>query len=244
MNNKYVFALFLFLSSISFGYINIYPLSFDQRIDNMGGIKDFILTNTTNKVVKYQINILENEDKQDMTSWTEIYPRTLTLKPGAKGEIKMYTRAPKGTPLGEYSAILNIKELEVPKTKKNKNNVEVFTNLKIKLYGYVGKLDSSISLRNLKVFKGKNINHIKLNGILKNKSLRRVNLEVVLADSNEKNGILICEAKLKKDEEIDLSNLKVFNDFKNQNKNYSKLEYIYIYEKGVGKFLKKEKIGS
>ncbi len=242
MKFKCSFFLFFFLlTSLSFAYVNIYPLSFDRRIDSMGGIRDFTLTNTTNKIVKYQINILRNSEKQDMSSWTEVYPRTLTLKPGAKGEIKMYTRAPKGTPIGEYCTVLNIKELEVPKDKKA---VNVFTNLKINLYGYVGKLDSSISLKNFKSFKGKNIDDIKLNGVVKNESLRRVNLEIVLADSNEKNGILICETKLKKGEEIDLSNLKVFNDSKNQNKNYSKLEYIYFYEKGIGKFLKREKIGS
>ena len=108
---------FFLLYSISFAYMNIYPLSFDQRIDNIGGIKDFTLTNTTNRAVKYQINILENKDTQDMTSWTEVYPRTLTLKPGAKGKIKMYTRAPKGTFLGEYSTVLNIKELGIPENK-------------------------------------------------------------------------------------------------------------------------------
>lgn len=242
MKFKSSFFLFFFcLSLSSFAYINIYPLSFNQRIDGMGGIKDFVLTNTTNKVIKYQINILKNDDKQDMSSWTEIYPRTLTLKPGAKGEIKMYIRAPKKATLGEYSTILNIKELEVPKDKKDKKSINVFTNLKIKLYGYVGKLDSFISLKNLKISKEKNINDIKVNGILKNESLRRVDLEVILADSNEENGILIYEIKLKKGEEVDLSNLKFLRN--NNNNNYSKLNYIYFYEKGIGKFLKKEKIG-
>lgn len=246
MSFKSFFLGFFFcIYYLSFAYINVYPLSFDQRIDNMGGVKDFVLTNTTNKVVKYQVNIVKDEvNSFDMTPWTEIYPRVLTLKPGAKGEIKMYTRAPKGTALGEYSTILNIKELEVPKDKKDKKSINVFTNLKIKLYGYVGKLDSSISLNNFKVLKGKNFNSIKLSGVLKNESLRRVNLEVVLADSNGKNGILICETKLKKDEEIDLSNLNIFKRNDIANKKYEKLDYIYIYEKGVGKFLKKEKIGS
>lgn len=238
----YFFSFFILLTSFSFAYVNIYPLTFDQRIDGMGGIKDFILTNTTKKVVKYQINILQNDNKQDMSSWTEIYPRILTLKPGAKGEIKMYVRAPKETLLGEYSTILNIKEIEVPEDKKNKKSINVFTNLKIKLYGYVGKLDSSISLKNLKVFKGKDINEMKLSGILKNESLRRVNLEIILSDLNKKNELLICEVKLKKGEEINFSNLKFFRDPKNANKNYLKLDYIYFYEKGVGKFLKKEKI--
>lgn len=242
MKLKYFVSLFFMFSVVSFAYINIYPLSFDQRIDGMGGVKDFVLTNTTNKVVKYQINILKNEDKQDMTPWVEIYPRVLTLNPGAKGEVKLYIRAPKGTSLGEYSTILNIKELELPKEKKEKKGVNVFTNLQIKLYGYVGKLDSSISLKNIKVFKDKKNKDIKLKGFLKNESLRRINLEIILADSKGENGILICETKLRKGEEIDMSNLKIYKDIKD--KNYLKLDYIYFYEKGVGKFLKKENIRS
>ncbi|MGL5122599.1 MAG: hypothetical protein ACRC6K_00315 [Fusobacteriaceae bacterium] len=240
----FIFYIFFLLNFFSFAYINIYPLSFDQRIDGMGGVKDFVLTNITNKVIKYQISVLENDGNNDMTSWTEIYPRSITLKPGAKGKIKMYTRSSRGAAQGEYSTILNIKELEVPKEiKEKKNTVEVFTNLKIKLYGYVGKLDSSIYLNNIKVFKGKNISDIQLNGVLKNNSLRRVHLEIMLSDSNEKNSILISETKLKKNEEVDLSNLKIFKNSKIEDKNYSKLKYIYIYEKGIGKFLKKEKIG-
>lgn len=242
MKFKYFVSLFFMFSVVSFAYINIYPLSFDQRIDDMGGIKDFVLTNTTNRVVKYQINILKNEDKHDMTPWVEIYPRVLTLNPGAKGEVKLYIRAPKGTFLGEYSTILNIKELELPKEKKEKKGVNVFTNLRIKLYGYVGKLDSSISLKNIKVFKDKKNKDIKLKGFLKNESLRRINLEIILADSKGENGILICETKLRKGEEIDMSNLKIYKDIKD--KNYLKLDYIYFYEKGVGKFLKKENIRS
>lgn len=229
--------LFFILSSLAFGYINIYPLYFDQRIDGMGGIKDFILTNTTSKTVRYQINILNENRGLDMSSWTEIYPRTLTLKPGEKGEVKMFIKAPKGSLVGEYSTILNIKELGIPTEEKRDKKIDVFTNLKIKLYGYVGKLDSSISLENFKLIKENNKFHFV--GKLKNESLRRIKLEIILADSNEKNGMLISEIKLKKGEEIDLSNLKILDISRIED---SRLNTIYIYEKGSGKFLKKERI--
>lgn len=238
---SYLLLLFLLVYSLSFSYINIYPLFFDQRIDGMGGVKDFILTNTTNKVIKYQVNILKTEEREDMFSWTEIYPRVLTLKPGAKGEIKMYVRAPKNIVTGEYSTILNIKELEIPTEKKDRKKVNVFTNLNIKLYGYVGKLDSSITLKNVKVLKGKTINDIKLSGVIKNESLRRINLEIILADSDGKNGMLIGETKLAKGSEVDLSNLKIIKSSESEKK-YLKLDTIYFYEKNIGKFLKKEKV--
>lgn len=229
--------LFFILSSLAFGYINIYPLYFDQRIDGMGGIKDFILTNTTSKTVRYQIHILNENRGLDMSSWTEIYPRTLTLKPGEKGEVKMFIKAPKGSLVGEYSTILNIKELGIPTEEKRDKKIDVFTNLKIKLYGYVGKLDSSISLENFKLIKENSKFHFV--GKLKNESLRRIKLEIILADSNEKNGMLISEIKLKKGEEIDLSNLKILDISRIED---SRLNTIYIYEKGSGKFLKKERI--
>lgn len=242
MRVKYtIFIFFYFFYSLSFSYINIYPLSFDQRIDGMGGIRDFTLTNTTNKTVKYMVNV-EKSTSNDMSSWTEVYPKTLTLKPGGKGEIKMYVRSPKNAQLGEYSAVLNIKELEVPVEKKERKKVNVFTNLKITLYGYIGKLDSSISLKSFKIVKTKK--SLKLNGIVKNESLRRVNLEVVLSNLKENQTMLVTEFKLKKGEEIDLSTLDIFLEKNDELVDFSKLTHIYIYEKGVGKYLKMEKIGS
>lgn len=242
MRFKYnIFFVFCFFYSLSFAYINIYPLAFDQRIDGMGAIRDFTLTNTTKKTVKYIVNIEKGKDN-DMSSWTEVYPKTLTLKPGTKGEIKLYVRSPKNMPLGEYSAVLNVKELEVPTEKKDRKKVNVFTNLKVNIYGYIGKLDSSISLKNIKVIQTKN--NLKLSGLVKNESLRRVNLEVLLGDSKENKTVLITEFKLRKGEEIDLSTLKIVLDKDTQVGDITKLKYIYFYEKGVGKFLKREIIGS
>lgn len=233
MKIKGFFLLFfLIFSSFAFGYINIYPLSFDKRIDGLGGIKDFILTNTTNQKVRYQINI---DPSLNMSSWTEIYPRVITLAPGEKGEIKMYSRAPKETPIGEYSTILNIKELEVPtKNREKRQGVKVFTNLNIKLYGYVGKLDSSISLDKFNITKGKNINNLKIKGKIKNNSLRRIRLDFVLI--NSKNEILISEVKLKNNEVMDLSNLKLLTHNIN-NKEYKSFNSFKIYEKETGKIL-------
>ncbi|MGL5413963.1 MAG: hypothetical protein ACRDAH_14955 [Cetobacterium sp.] len=231
--------MFFFVFLFTFPYINIYPLSLDKRIDGMGAIRNFTLTNTTNKTVKYMIDI-EKTPENDMSSWTEIYPKTLSLKPGAKGEIKMYIRSPKEAKMGEYSTILNIKELEVPIERKVRKKVNVFTNLKIKLYGYVGKLDSSISLIDFKV----NKNDFKLSGTIKNESLRRVSLEVVIADFKEKNPVLLAEFKLKKGEEMDLSTLNILLKRNNKEIDFSKLTHVYIYEKGSGKFLKREKMGS
>lgn len=225
--------LFSFLSSSSFAYMNIYPLVFDKRIDGMGAIQDFVLTNTTNKQVKYQVNLEKKNTVNDMTDWTEIYPKAITLNPGEKKEIKMYARSPKNTPIGEYTTILNIKELEVPVEKKKRKKVNVFTNLKVNLYGYVGKIDALISLKDviIKREKGKLI----MEGKIKNDSLRRLKLDMVLSDEKQKDEFVISELKLKKGEEIDLSNQKILQD-------RARLDYVYIYEKNQKEILKKVKV--
>lgn len=227
----------------SFAYINIYPLTFNQRIDGMGAVKDYILTNNTTKPLKYQIELEDSKDELDMTQWSEIYPKAVMLKPGEKKEIKMYIRSPKGVQEGEYSTILNIKELEIPSEANKNKKVRVFTNLKVKLYGYVGKLDSSISLESLYIFKGENKKDFKMTGKIKNESLRRIEIEIVLKDKSKKKEYLISEIKLKKGEEIEVSNLDLLLDkLRVTDKEYKKINRICIYEKETGELLKEESI--
>lgn len=235
-------CFFFGLYSMSFGYINVHPISFDQRIDGLGAIRDFTLVNTTNRTLKYKIDILNSENEKDMSAWTEVYPKVVTLGPGKKGEIKMYVKAPKNTAVGEYSTIFNIKELGIPSEKKSKKKLEVFTDLRLKLYGYVGELDAKISLTSFKISKGKNIGDLKLAGIIKNTGLRRTSLEIVLSDKKEKEGILIGEVKLKKGEKIDLSTLGVMISKDKKISNYSGLDTVFIYEKGGMNCLKKIEI--
>lgn len=235
-----IFTAAMFITKLTFSYINIYPLSFDKRIDGMGAIKDFILTNTTTKTVRYQIKIDKTNFENDMSRWTEIYPAVITLKPSQKGQVKMYTRAPKNAKEGEYKMVLNAKEMEVPRENgRDRKKLNVFTNLKINLYGYVGNLDSSISLRRVKAEIDSN-SGLKLDGILKNTSLRRVNLEVIASDRKGKEQVLLSEFKLRADEEKELSELKLYSNDKKID--YSKLENIIVYEKEVGKELGKIKI--
>lgn len=239
----YVLIIMTFLNISSFAYINIYPLTFNQRIDGMGAVKDYVLTNNTTKPLKYQIELENSKEKLDMTQWSEIYPKAVMLKPGEKKEIKIYIRSPRETKVGEYSTILNIKELEVPNEINRGKKVKVFTSLKVKLYGYVGKLDSSISLKELYISKGESKKDFIMMGKVKNESLRRIEIEVVLKDSSKKKEYFISEIKLKKNEEIELSNLELLLDkIEITDKEYKKIDRVCFYEKETGKLLKEESV--
>lgn len=239
---KKIILFFLICYMNAFCYINIYPLSFDQRIDGMGAIEDYTLINNTDKTLKYLVGIEKDKDKFDMTQWCEIYPKAVVLKSGEKKNIKLYIHSPVGSNVGEYSTILNVKELEVPNGKNFQSKLKVFTNLKLKIYGYVGDLESSIITENLEVFKGQSKEELKVYGKLKNKSLRRVKLDIVLkGESGEE--CLISECRLRKNEELDMENLNLLaNDMNLNSREYTKLNKICIYEQATGRLLLEQKI--
>lgn len=51
---RYIFIFFL-LVKIVLAYTNIAPLYFDEKIDGDGGYKEYILTNNTQRTLKYRI---------------------------------------------------------------------------------------------------------------------------------------------------------------------------------------------
>lgn len=237
--------IFFLVNCLAFSYINIYPLEFDQRIDKMGGIKDFVLTNTTKNILKYRFDIIGDDSSDlDMSEWTEIYPRSVILEPGHSKSIKMYIRAPKNTETGEYSTVLSIRELELPINSQNDKKINVYTNLKIKLYGYVGALNTDIELKDFDIVKNQNLKELKIKGNLENKSLKRIKLELILGTQNDEDGILLSNIKLKKGEKLDLSTLVPIDAYHLSLEEYSKLDTVYFYEKETGKLVKKVRLRS
>lgn len=232
---KKIILMYIFMFSYSFSYINLYPLVFDKRIDGIGNTQEFIVTNITNQNLKYKIEIEKTGEKRDMSNWLELYPKSLALKPGEEKIIKVYINAPKDKNIGEYFTTLNIKELATPNiNKNNKKNLKIFTNLKLKLYGYIGDLPAKIELNNFSF----NLNNLKVFGIIKNISNRRINIEFLVGSKNKK--YLIAEKRLRKDEIFNLNNLNFLvneNELKKDN-----LEFLYIIEKETNRELKVLKI--
>ena len=111
---------------------------FDEKIDGDVGYKEYILTNNTQRTLKYRIYAEKKENDLDMTSWTEIYPKVISLKPGQREKVKVFIQAPKSTNNGEYITNFCIKEIEYPNS-ETRQKLQVFTNLKIELAGFVGE---------------------------------------------------------------------------------------------------------
>ena len=138
----YRILIFLFFTIEVFAYINITPITFDKRIDRDGGVKEYIISNSSTKSKRYRIYMESVEEKNDMTDWVEWYPKSLSLKAGESKKIKVLIIAPSEAKKGEYTTKLCIKELEIP---MQKENIRILTNLKIELAGYIGDIQPKVS---------------------------------------------------------------------------------------------------
>lgn len=99
---------YFFIGSLVYGYINIYPVSFEKEIDR-GAFEEFVLYNKTNRIKKYRIFVEKSEEKNSMSEWIEIYPESITLNPAEEKSFKILVRAPKGSSKGEYKAKLVVR---------------------------------------------------------------------------------------------------------------------------------------
>ena len=103
-----------------------------------------------------------------MSKWIEYYPTSLKLKPGETKKINVFIEAPEKAKKGEYTGVLGIKEITVPNSlKNNRAGVNVYTDLKIELAGFVGELKPKLEINDLKLknkklsFNIKNIGEIR-----------------------------------------------------------------------------------
>ncbi|MGL5932972.1 MAG: FixG Ig-like domain-containing protein [Cetobacterium sp.] len=236
---KKTFMLFFFLCSITFSYINIFPVNFNKRIDLNDGVVEYSLYNKTEKTVRYRISLVDS-DKNSMAKWGEIYPTTLSLKPGEEKTIKLYIKAPKNAKKGEYSAFLNIKEMEFPNLEKNasrKNTVNILTNLTMEILGYVGDVEPKLDIRNLKVAKDKT--KLSFDGNIKNIGERSGDYNIFLSDSRGNNQYFLGDFNILKDEMINLSEFNQEIKDKKISGSISKLNWIFIVEKNGSKVVQR-----
>lgn len=185
-------GLGILLHSItSFSYMNVDPVIFDKRIDNGGATQEYHITNVTNTPVGYRIYTEKiPEIKNDMTPWIEYYPRELKLSPGETGKIKVLIESPDSVKKGEYISTLGIKEVNIPTSEKKNSTVQIYTNLKIEIAGFVGDLKPELELKNLNL----DGNNLKLE--IKNIGNIRTKVEVYLSDLKGDNKVFIDNARL------------------------------------------------
>lgn len=152
MNFKKFFTLFFLITNIIFA-LEISPTMFEQRIDGSGGYKEFVVANNTNTTLRYKLTIYPGSGKdRDMSKWTEVSPKILTIKPGKTGTLKIFTKAPNNIPDGEYNYILSLKTMDLPKLPGETNEVASAAKLnfdfRLEFTGYAGDLKPNIELIN------------------------------------------------------------------------------------------------
>lgn len=186
------FLLFLILSLKAFSYMQVAPLVFDKRIDK-GATEEFYITNPTNKEVGYRIYKEKSDNGLDMTPYMEFYPKSLKLKSGETKKLKVYIESPKESKKGEYTAILGIKEVNIPNAEKKDNGSLILsTDLKLELAGYVGDLNPKLKIDNLK-YENNNLNFS-----IKNIGEIRTKIEVYLKINNSKELVYLDSFRLLK----------------------------------------------
>lgn len=175
-------TLFLLSLQITYAYINIYPLSFDKKIDDEGSYQEYSLFNQTNKPIFYRVYVEKpsNSKDRDMSKWINYFPHSLTLKPGEEGIIKINIASYEALPEGEYSAILGIREIPVyeEEIKKEKSSITVYTDFKLVLNGYAGNIFPKLEIKNIGI--EENSDRVTLKGTITNIGKRQGRYKIYL----------------------------------------------------------------
>lgn len=186
--NSFILVFFI-VSLVTFSF-QMSPISFEKRIDNGQGFKEFYFPNTGNKTIRYKFTPLPGSvHRGDMSKWVELYPKILTIKPEETGVLKVFIQAPKEAPEGEYGFLLDSLPIEVLDKDEQSKDIKAASTVKIRtaieLVGYIGDIRPILKLEKYKIFsKDKNID---IDFIFKNNSDKRgVELTALIKGKNNK----------------------------------------------------------
>lgn len=230
MENFKKLIIFFILTFKTFAYMQVAPIIFDKRIDKEGATQEFYITNPTAKEVGYRLYKEKSDNGLDMTSYMQFYPKSLKLKPGQSEKVRVYIEAPKEAKQGEYTAIMGIKEINIPGIEKKGNgSVIIYTDLKLELAGYVGDLKPKLQIDDLK------LKNNELTFKISNTGDIRTKVEAYLESDNLKEAKYLDSFRLLKgykntfNQKLDIDNLR------NPRLVITDMEGIKILEKGIGK---------
>ena len=152
---------FLLIISTAFSF-HITPTFFEKRIDGPGGYQEFTMYNNSLKTQRFKVTALPGTGTYGghMDKWVEYSPKIITIKPQSQSTLKIYIKAPKGTPEGEYSTFLNFKSVPVPDITKDDGKTvaaaaRMALNVNLEVVAYVGDLKPKLEISNLKISENK-----------------------------------------------------------------------------------------
>lgn len=174
---KKIITLFFMIFVTTFTF-NVTPTFFEKRLDAEGGYQEYVLKNNSDSTIRYKVSVLPGLGKlPSMDQWVEYSPKVITVKPKSESILKVYIKSPKGTPEGEYSALLNMKTINLPKMPKDDGQTVAATtrlgiDVSLEISGYVGDFPSKLEILNLKMVENKDKKNV-LTFNVKNKTQKR-----------------------------------------------------------------------
>ena len=144
---KFIFLIILSLPSYSFKFS---PLGFDKNL-NEGGIQEFRIENTSKEIIRYKIEAKNTGKPTDISHLVTIYPKVITVEPLSEATFKVYVDET-DYPTGEYSFMLGIKPIKMPKIEKAKSgktkpSLAMKTALDIEVFAYAGDIKNEFEIK-------------------------------------------------------------------------------------------------
>lgn len=153
MNKKIKFLMFLLVMGLSLPTyaFKFSPLGFDKSLTE-GGIQEFKLENTSKEIIRYKIEAKDTGKSTDISHLVTIYPKVITVEPLSEASFKVYVEE-SDYPPGEYSFILGIKPIKMPKIEKagkgkTKPSLAMKTALDLEVFAYAGEIKDEFEIKN------------------------------------------------------------------------------------------------
>lgn len=172
---KVILLLFLSLKIVIASELT--PLNFDKKIDEGVVSKEYILKNSSDKIIKYSVYMEKSQENFDMTNWINITPQSFMLKPEEKKKIFLTVDAPKNMEKGEYLSNLCIEEIEVIGAK---SKINILSKIRVELAGIVGETHSKLNLKGIEIISDSIILNLENIGKIREKCT------ICFLDENEK----------------------------------------------------------
>lgn len=183
---KKIFCVLCMLLSIGSFSFELSPYGFDKRIDSGEGYQEFTFYNSTNSVNRYKIEIFSNGKKNNISQYVSVYPKVITVKPLGKTKVKVYVKAPKTLPNGEYGFMFGARSIPIPYLNKSESGrvapaISIKTAVNLEMLGYVGEVGNRFNMSNEHITSNNGKRYY--TAVLTNKNGRGYELGIGFADS-------------------------------------------------------------
>lgn len=181
---KILLILSIFIISLPTYALKLRPIGFDKSMDT-GGFQEYTLTNTSKDMVRYKIEIKDSRKPTDISKYVTVYPKVLTVEPLTEATFKVYVEEME-MPKGEYSFILGVKPIKMPKledTKQGKvdSTISMRTALEVEVFAHAGEIEDKFEVLSSNFYKKDGERHFE--GRIKNNTGRGYELATAFVDS-------------------------------------------------------------